>query len=428
MLKKFKKIIFILIIFICIYIGKVNAFTIVLDPGHGGSDAGAVNKSAGLKESVINYKIASYLSAYLNKYEDVNVLITRSKNEYVSLKNRVDVALNNNADLFLCLHIDSAESSKARGATTYITYKNNLDKYNKNCKELSNLILNNLSKLGIKNNGAKTRIIYKDGAEWHYADGSRADYYAVIRYCMKGTSGNGAKYELDIAAGESIPAILVEHCYIKNGDEKFVKTNSAIAKLAKADLMGIVEYYNLKLKENESLDDIIIEEDLKKVKIKSLKNIKTKKAQINWYKDNIADGYQIYMTEATINSKEMKTKNKLKLRKKCSTKSKALKTIQKGTKIQILKKNAKKAGGYTWYKVQYNDEKGYVASKYLENIHNVGVYKKVTTIGSNKTTSYTKTKLSKNKVYNFKVRSYKKTKNSTQYGEYSTAKTIKITK
>ena len=81
MLKKFKKIIFILIIFICIYIGKVNAFTIVLDPGHGGSDAGAVNKSAGLKESVINYKIASYLSAYLNKYEDVNVLITRSKNE-----------------------------------------------------------------------------------------------------------------------------------------------------------------------------------------------------------------------------------------------------------------------------------------------------------------------------------------------------------
>lgn len=428
MLKKFKKIIFILIIFICIYIGKVNAFTIVLDPGHGGSDAGAVNKSAGLKESVINYKIASYLSAYLNKYEDVNVLITRSKNEYVSLKNRVDVALNNNADLFLCLHIDSAESSKARGATTYITYKNNLDKYNKNCKELSNLILNNLSKLGIKNNGAKTRIIYKDGAEWHYADGSRADYYAVIRYCMKGTSGNGAKYELDIAAGESIPAILVEHCYIKNGDEKFVKTNSAIAKLAKADLMGVVDYYNLKLKEGESLDDIIIEEDLSKAVIKSLKNIKKKKAELSWFKDNEADGYEIYMAEATINSKNMKTKNKLKLRKKSSTKSKALTTIPKGAKIQIIKKNAKKSGGYTWYKVKYNGKKGYAAGKYLESVHNIGNYKKITTIDSNKTVAYTKAKLSKNKIYYFKIRSYKNVKTTTKYGTYSNVKNIKITR
>ena len=428
MLKRIRRIILIIILFIFILIEKSNAFTIVLDPGHGGSDAGAVNKSAGLKESDINYKIASYLKDYLNKFQDVNVYITRSKNEYIGLKERVNVALNNNADLFLCLHIDSAESSKARGATTYITYKNNLEKYNKNCKALSNLILANLSKLGIKNNGVKTRICSSKDAEWMYADGTHADYYAVIRYCMKGTKGNGPKLELDIAAGESIPAILVEHCYIKNGDEKFVKTNAAIAKLAKADLMGVVDYYNLKLKDNESLDDIIIEEELAKVAIKSVKNIKKKKVQLNWYKDNEADGYQIYMAETTVDSKNMKTKSKLKLRKKYSTKSKALKTIPSGAKVQIIKKNAKRSGGYTWYKVKYNGKTGYVASKYLKDIYNIGSYKKITTIDSKKTVSYTKTKLSKNKVYYFKIRSFKNTKSGTKYGEYSTIKNIKVTK
>lgn len=427
-MKRLRKITFILIIFIFIYIGKIQAFTIVLDPGHGGTDAGAVNKSAGLKESEINYKIASYLSAYLNKYEDVEVFMTRSSKEYVGLKERVNVALNNNADLFLCLHIDSAESSKARGATTYITYKDNLEKYNKNCKALSNLILSNLSKFGIKNNGVRTRIVDKKGAEWHYADGTRADYYAVIRYCMKGTKGNGPELELDIAAGESIPAILVEHCYIKNGDEKYVKTNASIAKLAKADLTGIVDYYGLKLKDGESLDDIIIKEDLAKVEIKSLKNIKNKKAQLNWYKDNEADGYEIYMAEATVNSKNMKTKNKLKLRKKSSTKSKALTTIPKGAEIEIIKKNAKKSGGYIWYKVKYNGQKGYVASKYLDNIYNVGSYKKIKTTSSNKTLSYKKTKLTKNKVYYFKIRSFRNTKSDIEYGDYSNIKTVKITK
>ena len=71
-------------------------------------------------------------------------------------------------------------------------------------------------------------------------------------------------------------------------------------------------------------------------------------------------------TSTTTTSKTAKTKTSLKLRKKASTSGKVLKTIPKGKKVTIVKKNAAKKNGYTWYKVTYKNKTGYVASKYLK--------------------------------------------------------------
>ena len=71
-------------------------------------------------------------------------------------------------------------------------------------------------------------------------------------------------------------------------------------------------------------------------------------------------------TTTTSTKKTAKTKIKLKLRKKASTSGKVLKTIPKGKKVTIIKKNAAKKNGYTWYKVTYGGKTGYVASKYLK--------------------------------------------------------------
>ena len=61
-----------------------------------------------------------------------------------------------------------------------------------------------------------------------------------------------------------------------------------------------------------------------------------------------------------------KTKEKLKLRKTASTSGKVLTTIPKGKKVTIVKKNAKKANGYTWHQVKYSGKTGYVVSKYIK--------------------------------------------------------------
>ena len=142
-------------------------------------------------------------------------------------------------------------------ANGYVTYKTNFDKYNKQCTKISDAILNNLSELGIENNGTKTRICKDPEYKWLYSDGSHADYYGIIRYCMKGTAGDGPNVELDINSGKGIPAVLIEHCYIKNGDEKYIDSDEKLKKIAICDGKALVKHYNLKLNNIEPFTDVL---------------------------------------------------------------------------------------------------------------------------------------------------------------------------
>ena len=165
-----------------------------------------------------------------------------------------------------------------------------------------------------------------------------------------------------------------------------------------------------------------------KVSLTSVKNVKTKSAKVSWKKDSNVDGYEVYMATVKKDSKNMKTTAKLSIRKKTSTKSKELKVIPKGAKVKILKKNVKKAEGYTWYKVKYNGKTGYVASKYLKDYYKTSSYNKVKTITNKNTTTHTQKKLTKNKKYSFKIRTYKNANGKTYYGDYSNVKEVTIKK
>lgn len=92
--------------------------TIVLDPGHGGVDPGAVGRS-GLKEKIVNLGIALRLK---NKLEAIGlrVLLTRDEDKYVSLADRVKFARWSKADLFVSIHCNAAVRDKRkRGFETY---------------------------------------------------------------------------------------------------------------------------------------------------------------------------------------------------------------------------------------------------------------------------------------------------------------------
>lgn len=91
--------------------------TVVIDPGHGGKDAGAVG-STGLTEKVITLDIAKRVKEILEK-RGVNVILTRDKDEFVSLQRRVTIANVSSVDLFLSIHCNASFSSKARGLESY---------------------------------------------------------------------------------------------------------------------------------------------------------------------------------------------------------------------------------------------------------------------------------------------------------------------
>lgn len=112
----------ILVISILTFIPNINAkrFTLVIDPGHGGHDAGAVGTFS--KEKDINLKTALALGKYLERYSpDVKVIFTRKTDVFVTLHGRADIANKAKADLFISIHTNAAPSrpSSIRGMETY---------------------------------------------------------------------------------------------------------------------------------------------------------------------------------------------------------------------------------------------------------------------------------------------------------------------
>ena len=247
-MKYLRKIIILTILIIFFICTKVYAkdVTIVIDPGHGGIDIGSSNKSAGIIERDVNLKIATYLKQYLEEYAGVNVFMTHNgfSSGTMDLLDRALVARKNNADLFISIHCNASDtSSSVNGAEAFVTANKSLPKYNQECSRLANMILDNISKLGIRRIGVKTRL--SSQSDEVYSDGTRGDYYGVIRYAMKGIKeGPGA----NIQNGEGIPTVLVEHCYIQNGDEKYINNESGIQNLARADSNAITEFFGLKQK------------------------------------------------------------------------------------------------------------------------------------------------------------------------------------
>jgi N-acetylmuramoyl-L-alanine amidase len=91
---------------------------IVIDPGHGGIDPGAVShKKTKEKDVVLAYGQA--LRDALQKSSNYKVILTRDSDQFISLEDRVNIARENKADLFIAIHADTVDEKDVRGTTLY---------------------------------------------------------------------------------------------------------------------------------------------------------------------------------------------------------------------------------------------------------------------------------------------------------------------
>jgi N-acetylmuramoyl-L-alanine amidase len=92
---------------------------IVIDPGHGGKDPGAISPS-GLKEKDIVLQVALLVAARLRENPSYKVILTRDRDIFVPLEERTAIANANEADIFLSIHVNAAPNRQARGIETYV--------------------------------------------------------------------------------------------------------------------------------------------------------------------------------------------------------------------------------------------------------------------------------------------------------------------
>lgn len=84
--------------------------TVVIDPGHGGKDAGCVSRDKKTMEKDLTLDISKRLAEKIRKaYPDVKVIMTRSTDKYITLNERADIANRNNANLFISIHINAQD-------------------------------------------------------------------------------------------------------------------------------------------------------------------------------------------------------------------------------------------------------------------------------------------------------------------------------
>jgi len=114
-------------------------FTIVLDPGHGGIDGGAVGKN-GTREKDIVFKFAKLLRTKLEKLGPYDVEMTREDDVFVSLRQRLDFNRRTKGDLFISVHADSLKQTYVRGSTIYTLSKKASDQLSEELAKSENRV------------------------------------------------------------------------------------------------------------------------------------------------------------------------------------------------------------------------------------------------------------------------------------------------
>ena len=211
------------------YSAKSNV-VVVLDPGHGGSDSGALGY--GLQEKDLTLKIAKYCKEELEQYPGVTVYMTREDDRYLGdkpgdaasdLANRVNKAAEWGADLLVSIHINAGGGT---GVEVYYPNSNYNTEIGSQGEDVAAKIQKELVALGLRDRGIKFKTVNYD----QYPDGSLEDYYGIIRR---------SKY-----AG--FPGIIVEHAFIDNAtDAEKLKSESFLKQCGMADATGIANHFGL---------------------------------------------------------------------------------------------------------------------------------------------------------------------------------------
>jgi len=228
-----------------------NVDIIVIDAGHGGKDPGALGKKS--KEKDLSLAIALKVGEYINaKLPDVKVIYTRKTDKFIELHKRSEVAIENNADLFISIHVNASRNKNITGTSTFVMGLNRADKQLEVVKRENSVILieNDYKKKynGFDPNSPETEIIFS------LYQNSYLDQSIKIAGFIQDQFKNRAKRVnrdvrqagLVVLYNCSMPSILIETGFITNlEEEKYLISENGQAIIASSIYRAVKEYKNI---------------------------------------------------------------------------------------------------------------------------------------------------------------------------------------
>lgn len=219
---------------------------VVIDPGHGGHDPGAVGPS-GVQEKDVVLSISLKLRTLIKEELGLDVVMTRSTDVFIPLEERTAIANKVNADLFLSVHANAAANRSAAGIETYYL---NLAKTDK------------VAQLAAKENGTSLEKVsvlqailfdlmanYKLNDSAHLADEVQKALYKKIRAKYAETKNLGVKQgPFYVLVGATMPSILVETAFLSNAQEEIRLRDSVYQDMAAEGILEGMRSYISSLK------------------------------------------------------------------------------------------------------------------------------------------------------------------------------------
>ena len=214
----------------------LTAKTIVIDPGHGGKDPGALGRGT-RKERIIVLAISKKLREILTQ-KGYTVLMTRDTNRFIPLRERTAFATQRKADLFLSIHANGSKSPKAHGIETYYLDVTSTDKASEDIASRENAD----SGYSIQELEALLKGIIRESKS---EDSKRlAGHIQRALVQTTGAVDRGVKHaRFVVLIGTNVPAVLIETGFVSNPTEGRKLTTPAYQhKIAAAIAQGIEEF------------------------------------------------------------------------------------------------------------------------------------------------------------------------------------------
>lgn len=226
---------------------------IFLDAGHGGKDFGAIGNNLHEKDVVLD--LANRIKQKLQAYENVEVKLSRNKDEYLSLSQRTDMANSWGADCYLSLHLNSVDDKSARGFESFI-YSGTT---NKSTIAFQNVI--------------HEEIIKKIGKMISTDRGKKQANFHVLRE-------------------SNMQACLTENLFVSNPtDANLLKQDSFLEAIAEGHRNGLEKFFGLKRINHPPMKETPVTDELWQVIAGTYANRDNAEDQV---KRLIADGYNAY--------------------------------------------------------------------------------------------------------------------------------------
>jgi len=220
---------------------------IAIDAGHGGKDPGATGRN-GTHEKDVVLQIARRLEKLLRNEMGYKPVLTRDSDIFLPLRDRVDKARKEQADLFISLHADASPNKKAHGSSVYVLSENGAS------SEAARLLAEKENAVdligGIRLNDKDELLasVLLDLSQRHTIDSSRTmagDMHSELTKLGRMHSTKVEQAAFAVLKSPDVPSVLIETAFISNpDDEKHLRSKAYQLSVAESVLEGIKGYFS----------------------------------------------------------------------------------------------------------------------------------------------------------------------------------------